>query len=77
MNSKAKEALQKWREDNPDHVPERLTPLEKARANPASKVLAIRAYCYECCGGSKDEVTNCPVEKCPLWLHRPWQAKSK
>lgn len=73
--SNAQKALLKWREDNPNHVYERLSPADKAKANPKSKALAIRAYCYECTGGNKDEVTNCPVIKCPLHIHRPWQPK--
>lgn len=76
MNEAAKNALAKWRQENPDYKPERLTPTERAKANPKSKALAIKAYCWECCNESKDEVQNCTVVKCPLHPHRPWQ-KSK
>lgn len=77
METKEKSAIEKWREANPDHVAERLDPLEKAKRNPKSKALAIRAYCYDCCGGVKAEVTLCPSTNCPLWLHRPWQSNKQ
>ena len=77
METKEKSTIELWREANPNHVAERLDPLEKAKRNPKSKVLAIRAYCYDCCGGVKTEVTLCPSTNCPLWLHRPWQSKDK
>lgn len=73
MNEKATEALKQWRESGA--VVERLDPIEKAKRNPKSKALAIRAMCYDCAGGSKTEVTLCQVIKCPLYTHRPWQKK--
>lgn len=33
-------------------------------------IKAIRAYCVDCSGGSFNEVTLCPVEKCPLYRFR-------
>lgn len=77
MNNNTKEALLQWRKDTPDYKYERLNPTDKAKANPSSKVLAIRAYCWECCCENKDEVTNCAVTKGPLHPHRPWQKSSK
>jgi len=70
-------ALTKWREENKGVKTIQLDPLEKSRQNPKSKVLAIRAYCFDCCGGVKSEVTLCPSKNCPLWLHRPWSKSSK
>lgn len=57
-----------------------LTPTEKAKANPTSKSLAIRAHCWECVGGenadnARAQVRDCPVMKCALRPHRPWQSK--
>lgn len=75
MNEIAKNALAKWREENKGVKALVLDPMEKARQNPKSKVLAIRAYCWDCVGGSRTEVTLCPSTNCPLWLHRPWQKK--
>lgn len=48
--------LAKWREENPEYKIQRLNPVEKAKANPKSKTLAIKAFCWECCGGDKEEV---------------------
>ena len=62
-------------------VVERLNPFEKARRNPKSKKLAIRAFCWQCQGegndpGTIDGIRDCPCEKtCPLWPHRPYQTK--
>lgn len=75
MNEQATNALAKWREENKGIKATVLDPMEKAKQNPKSKVLAIRAYCYDCVGGVKAEVTACPSTSCPLWLHRPWQKK--
>lgn len=63
--------------------PEILDPVEKAKRNPGSLKLAIRAHCYLCEGGDSDpgvryRVGTCALEdKCPLWRHRPWQRLSK
>ena len=69
--------LAKWREENKGVKTIQLDPLEKSRQNPKSKVLAIRAFCFDCVGGVKAEVTLCPSKSCPLWLHRPWQKKEE
>ena len=69
--------LVKWRAENPNYKVKRLDPVEKAKANPRSKTLAIKAYCWECCGGDKEEVKHCPVVICPLHSHRPWVSKTK
>ncbi|QBJ80548.1 hypothetical protein DKK66_20095 (plasmid) [Aquitalea sp. USM4] len=58
----------------------RLDPIEKARTNPQSKALAIRAKCWECVGAGHDanprqEIRDCSVTHCPLHPVRPWQSK--
>lgn len=60
--------------------PEFLNPVEKAKANPRSRQMAIRAYCWTCEGGDADpavrwRVGNCEITACPLWPHRPWQTQ--
>lgn len=77
MNEKSQNALAKWREENKGVKTVQLDPMEKAKQNPKSKVLAIRAYCWDCVGGNRAEVTLCPLNTCPLWPHRPWQSKSE
>lgn len=57
---------------------ERLDPIEKARANPRSRSLAIRAKCWDCQGAGQDpgtlvRVRECPITACPLWNVRPYQ----
>lgn len=58
--------------------PVQLNPVEKAKANPGSLKLAIRAHCWTCSGagadpGTKFHVRDCKVHNCALWPHRPWQ----
>ena len=60
--------------------PERLNPAERAKANPRSRSLAIRAYCWQCSGEDADpnvrwRVGNCEIPDCALWPHRPWQTQ--
>jgi hypothetical protein len=53
-----------------------LNPMEKAKQNPRSRVLAINAQCYDCMGqesGWRNEVRNCPSINCPLYGLRPYK----
>lgn len=53
----------------------RLTPLEKAHANPGSLRAAINGMCYDC-NGAEDHINrtrNCEIVGCPLWNVRPFQ----
>lgn len=61
-----------------------LSPMERARLNPESRALAVRAYCYDCMGGQpvgdvntngnlRKMVGDCSVTSCALWDVRPWQ----
>lgn len=57
---------------------ERLDPMQKAKANPASKTFAIRAMCWDCVGGDgtpgwQNEIKLCPVAKCALHHVRPYK----
>ncbi len=61
-----------------------LNPVTKAKENPKSKALAIRAMCYACQGGAESyrpdagwqwAIGNCRVFSCPLWPHRPYREK--
>ena len=44
-------------------------------------IKAIRANCLDCCNGSSNEVSMCPVDYCPLYPFRfgknPYRAKRK
>ena len=31
---------------------------------------AIRKKCLDCTGDSLEEIRNCPIEKCPLYIYR-------
>jgi hypothetical protein len=47
------DALRAWRESGGEAGP-RLDPIERARANPASRSLAIKAKCFDCVGCGAD-----------------------
>ena len=53
-----------------------LNPLEKAKQNPNSRVLAINAQCYDCMGresGWRNAVKGCTSPNCPLFGFRPYK----
>ena len=46
----------------------------RAAVGTASPRAAIKAYCLECMGYIRAEVTQCTGEACPLFLYRPFQS---
>ncbi len=52
-----------------------IDPIEKSKQNPGSFRFAINAKCYECSAFVRADVTNCEIDDCPLYRHRPWQNK--
>lgn len=61
-----------------------LSPIERARFDPCSRPLAVKAYCYGCMGGQptgqrspngavRRMVGQCAVVSCAIWDVRPWQ----
>lgn len=73
---KAREKLDQMRAEGIEVA--RLTPTEKALADPGSRHKAIRAACYECLGGSdcpnvRHEIAYCTGWDCALWHLRPHQ----
>ena len=51
------------------------TPLERLKEHPRSLRLAITAFCFDCCGFNRTEVTLCAHTECPLYNLRPYQKK--
>jgi hypothetical protein len=45
----------------------------KASRGRATPRVAIKAFCMECVGWNRIEVTKCPASACPLWMYRPFQ----
>ena len=47
---------------------------EKLRSYMKAKKLtparAIRAKCIDCCGGNLENITNCTIIDCPLYMYR-------
>lgn len=41
----------------------------------SSKPEALKAKCYDCSAGDREEIKNCAVKTCPLWHHRPFKNK--
>ena len=59
---------------------QRMTPAERAQANPKDAKLAIAAYCFRCQNDGmgtphliKAHVRDCTNQACELWRHRGWQ----
>ena len=50
-----------------------LNPEEKAKANPTSMKYAIRAKCWDCACGQKEEIRLCPITDCSLYNFRPYK----
>ena len=51
-------------------------PIERAKQKPNSRVLAIKAFCFECMGFAKSwrsDVKECPSKGCPLFGFRPYK----
>lgn len=60
----------------PDHVSDRYQAIvQKAYNGTASPMKAIKAKCVECVNYESPATTihDCTVERCPLWLYRPYQ----
>ena len=45
----------------------------KATRGKASPRVAIKAFCAECVGWDRAEVTRCTDTVCPLWMYRPFR----
>jgi len=50
-----------------------LNPEEKAKQNPTSMKYAIRAKCWDCACGQKEEIRLCPITDCSLYNFRPYK----
>lgn len=50
-----------------------LNPEERAKANPTSMKYAIRAKCWDCACGQKEEIRLCPITDCSLYNFRPYK----
>ncbi len=46
----------------------------RAAVGTASPQAAIKAYCLECVGYIRAEVTHCTGVACPLFMYRPFQS---
>lgn len=53
--------------------PEHLAPLFARAASGKSRAAAIKAFCIECVGFKRADVTNCTAQQCPLYPYRPYQ----
>lgn len=50
-----------------------LNPEERAKANPTSMKYAIRAKCWDCACGQKEEIKLCTITDCSLYNFRPYK----
>lgn len=62
--------------------PEVREKFERLGENTVEKLLAgnlkaaVKAFCWDCMGESKKEVSLCASYSCPMWPHRPWQQQA-
>jgi hypothetical protein len=49
--------------------------LKKAQKR-TSPMMAIKAFCNNCVGDIRADITNCTSLKCPLYIYRPYQKES-
>jgi len=45
--------------------------------NQTSRAAAIKSFCQECMGYSREEVKKCAAQACPLYAFRPYQGESE
>ena len=48
----------------------------RAAAGTASPRAAVKAFCLECLGWDRNEVSRCTGLACPLWQYRPFREAS-
>ena len=79
---KASAALKARREAGEVFIENNL--MKKAAADPKSKTKAIAAFCFNCMGGTIDElpdpdwkqaIRTCTAPDCPLYPHRPYRSR--
>jgi len=49
----------------------------KTAVSSRSRAAAIKAKCLDCTNFQRVEITNCPVDTCPLWLYRGYRSPEK
>ena len=64
----ARRAMQAPPKDRPGYL--------LAAAGRASPRAAIKAFCLECVGWQRAEVTRCTAPACPLWSYRPFRKEA-
>lgn len=76
------EALQKRRELGIKNKPSEFNLIKRSQKDPNSRAKAINAFCFNCMGGTinempesgwKKEIRFCTDENCPLYSFRPYQ----
>jgi len=83
MQAKGALALAKWRKERSIAIKKGGKTLEKWLLKEAEKkanrkvtpLMAIKAFCVDCVGGSIQEVAKCSNQKCNLYTNRPYQMK--
>ncbi len=48
-------------------------PVIKRAYQGKSKAAGIKAFCLQCVGYVRDDITGCTALGCPLWPYRPYQ----
>ena len=82
MRAKSTTALAKWRKERSNAIKKggkalekwKLKEIEKKANRKITPLMAIKAFCVNCVGGSIEEVKKCSNQKCNLYTNRPYQS---
>jgi hypothetical protein len=72
------EALRKWREEHPEGAGTPRNPWQKWE-DKDTRATAIAAFCWQCVGGSRQDIRDCSCgpdsegTRCPLYAWRPYK----
>ncbi len=55
-------------------MPQVYRPVYKRAMTGKSRVAAVKAFCLECVGHARKEITLCTSPACPLYPYRPYKS---
>ena len=50
-------------------------PQQRHLSDPNSRAKAIKAKCWDCCAGQREEIRFCPMIECALFAFRPYKLR--
>lgn len=59
-----------------DMIPESMQKTYAKAMTGKSRGAAVKAFCQQCCGYERKEVTLCTDKECPLYPYRPYRSST-